>query len=133
MQRNSDYVGLRYVYIIEADNRGRKSKYFGLKNIYYPGQTFNIIERFKQHLKGINSKFLHYNFPDSRKILVFVDYVYGNEYDSISEENKIKRMNRSQKEKLIKGERNKLIKYIPLKAIILKKYHKEDEQVCLYF
>ncbi|MFW6173763.1 MAG: hypothetical protein ACOC5T_08465 [Elusimicrobiota bacterium] len=120
---------LRYVYILEVDNRGNKSKYYGHSKIYYTGQTDKLGIRLIQHIKGINSNFLMKNFPYSRKKLVFVKCVYGTEYDNMKEEHKIKSKNISQKNKLIKGNDNMLVSYVPLKCIILKKYKEDGERV----
>lgn len=130
---NSHIVKLRYVYIIEVDNRGEKSRYYGKKQIFYTGQTHDIINRLKQHLAGINSIFLKKNFPNSRKIIVYVNQIFANEYVAMGEEYKIKRMNKEQKLRLIHSDKNDLIRYIPFKALILKKFNTEDEQIALYF
>lgn len=122
---------LRYIYILEIDNRGKRSKFFGLDKIYYTGQTNNLKKRLIEHLNGLNSDFLKKNFNNSRKSLVFVDYIFGNEYDSLELEIKIKNFSKSKKLKLINSKENKLIRYIPLKAIILKKYKENNEQIAM--
>lgn len=122
---------LRYIYILEIDNRGKRSKFFGLDKIYYTGQTNNLKKRLIEHLNGLNSDFLKKNFNNSRKSLVFVDYIFGNEYDSLELEIKIKNFSKSKKIKLINSKENKLIRYIPLKAIILKKYKENNEQIAM--
>lgn len=123
---------VRFVYILRVDNMGRRSRFFGLNEIYYVGQTNNIKRRIVEHLNGINSPFLRMNFRDARKILVYVSYVDGNEYDALGEETRIRNMSKSKKEKLIDDEfYNKLVVYKPCKAIILRKYEKEDEQVAI--
>lgn len=125
----SEKIKLRYVYMIDVDNRGKKSKYYAHKQIFYVGQTDNLGIRYAQHLTGINSKFLRTYFPNSRKNIIFVGYVNGTEYDSMKEESKIKQMNIKQKKKLIFGERNMLIRYIPLKCVILKRHDIDGEIV----
>ena len=119
---------VRYVYIIGVDNRGRKSAYYGYRNIFYTGQTINLARRFKQHLNKIDSNFLSKYFPNARKKLVFVKQLYGDEYDAMALEWKVKRLSRSKKVELINSGENDLISYVPLKYIILKKFNKKDEE-----
>jgi len=119
----------RYVYMLLIDNRGKKSRFFGQTKILYADQTISIKKRTIEHFEGRNSKFLKYKFPDARKILVYVEYVYGTEEDACVREIEIKRLKRPQKEKLIMSDRNVLIKYKPMKCIILKKYGAPEEQV----
>src|SRR3990167_8155345 len=111
-----DELNLRYVYMLLVENYGRK-RYWGKEKIFYTGQTCDIVRRTKEHISGVGSKFLSNYFPDSRKILVFVDYVLGTEAETMKEEKKIKKLSPVMKEKLIQSERNKLVKYIPLKAV----------------
>ena len=124
-------ICLRYVYIIDVDNNHTKSRFYGKDRIFYTGQTNDILERFREHLHGVNSKFLNDYFKDARKNLVYVDYVFGNEYDAMAEEFRIKNLSVDKKKELIKSSSNKLVSYTPIKFIILKKYGKDDEEVCL--
>lgn len=122
---------LRYIYILKIDNRGRKSRFFGKKQILYTGQTNNLKIRINQHMNGINSRFLLKNFKNSQKRLVFVSYVHGDEYEAMGEELRIKSMTRKQKDKLISSEDNMLVSYFPFKCIILKRFGCLDEQVAI--
>ena len=124
---------LRYIYMLEVDNRGRKSMYFGQNNILYTGQTINLTQRVMQHLSGIQSQFLSKNFGDAQKKLVFVKQLFGNEYDAMHVEGWIKKMDSVRKRKLIVSGENDLINYVPLKVIILRKFEHPDEQVALKF
>jgi predicted GIY-YIG superfamily endonuclease len=130
---NCDEVKIRYVYILEIDNRGSKSKFYGHRKIYYTGQTDNLVRRFKEHIKGINSKFLNKNFKDSKKIIVFVTYVVGTEYDSLIFEHKVKSMNKNQKKDLIASDDNYLIEYKPLQMIILRHIDDKDKRYFMPF
>jgi predicted GIY-YIG superfamily endonuclease len=123
---------LRYVYMIEADNNGQKSRFYGLTGCYYTGMTMNLKRRFLEHIHGWNSKFLSRNFPDSSKKLVYVGYVFGRECNAIEEEFRVKALSKTKKQELISSDKNKLIKYVPLKAIILKSFYDSDEQECIY-
>ena len=134
MSHQSDKIKcLRYVYMLDVDNRGQKSKYYGHRRIFYPGIAVNLIVRLKQHIHHINSKFLSNNFPDSRKKLVFVKQLWGDEYDARLIESKVKRLSRQKKLELINSEENELIMYKPFKVIVLKKYEVEGEQVDLVY
>lgn len=120
---------IRYIYMIRAILLNGKSKYYGLKDILYIGQTNDISRRFKEHLLGINSSFLRANFKDSRKILVYVETIFGTEYDSMQRELKLKNMTRKQKESIIKGSSNQLVTYNYLKkTIVIKKHDNPEEQ-----
>ena len=74
-----DVNKLRYVYMLEVDNRGCKSKFYGIKKCFYVGQTDDLKRCLFEHLRGVNSSFLTKNFPRSRKTLVYVEYVFGSE------------------------------------------------------
>jgi len=131
LQKDPDRVEIKYVYMIRVFSNQLKSKFYGLNNIIYTGQTNHIGIRMNQHLYGINSKFLKKNFDNFSKNLIYVEYVYGNEYDAMGREIEIKRYSKKKKEELIKNKSNALIKYVPCKAIILKKYNCDAEQVCI--
>ena len=118
---------VRYVYMLDVDNHGSKSKYFGQRRIFYTGQTSNLGVRLMQHLCRVNSVFLGRNFRDARKKLVFVEQLWGDEYDAIGREWEIKRLSRVKKLELIRSGRNDLIEYVPLKAVILRRFGQPDE------
>lgn len=122
---------LRYVYMIEADNRGSKSLYYGQRNILYTGETNNISRRLKEHLRGSGSNFLKNYFPDAQKKLVYVEQLWGDESEALTRETQIKKMRRDQKDSLVKSEKNDLIQYVPVKAIILRKFGNPEEQECI--
>ena len=127
----SEKIKLRYVYMLYVDNRGKKSKYFGHKSILYVGQASDLAKRIEQHKHGVVSYFLKNNFPDAKKKLVYVEYILGTEYDSMSREVNLKNKDREHKLKLINSERNSLINYVPGKCIILRKYMKPDEECAI--
>lgn len=131
MSRNANKKCLRYVYMLEVDNRGNNSKYYGHKNIYYTGQTSDIRRRVLEHLAGRNSKFLKRCFPNSKKIPLYVEYIFGTEYKAMGREIEIKKKSRKYKQKLIKSEKNALVRYIPCKAIILKKYKQPEQKIAI--
>jgi len=120
---------IRYIYMLRVDNRGKKSRFFGHVKILYTGQTINLKKRFMEHFEGRNSIFLSYRFRNARKILVYVEYVYGTEEDACVREQQIKNGGTPNKRKLIESESNVLINYKPHKCIILKKYNAPDEQI----
>ena len=121
---------LRYVYILNVSSIGR-SKFYGMKDIYYIGQTSNICRRISQHVSKESSNFLKKHFPNSRKKLIYVEYIIGTEYKAIERELQLKKLSRNKKEELISSKENQLIKYIPFKAVILKKLNNDKEQTCL--
>ena len=130
MKHNAkDIKMLRYVYILDVDNRGEPSKFYGLKKIYYVGQSHNVAMRFTQHLSNINSRFLTTNFKWARIIPRYIEYIIGTEYDAMVRENEIKRYSREKKEKLFDSPTNCLKGYRPCKRLILSKYQEEGEVV----
>lgn len=117
----------RYVYILEIDNHGNKSRFFGRKKIYYVGQTSNLSHRITQHLNRRNSRFLTRNFKDARRRLVFVKTLVCDEWESIQQEKKIKAYSVDKKKKLIESNENDLVTYVPCKVIILRKIDNSGE------
>lgn len=124
---------IRYVYMIEVDNHGERSKFYGKQKLLYTGSTNNITRRTMEHVKGVNSNFMNRFMPHASKKLVFVHQIFGNEYDVLQEEWNLKKKSSQQKHDLIESEENDLVRYIPFKAIILKKLNNKEEQVVLYF
>lgn len=130
MHKEADIIKLRYIYIIHVNNRGKRSTHFGHKECFYTGQTNNIVRRFKEELTKRNSIFIAKHYPNASLILVYVHQFVGTEYDALEFEFNTKRLNKEKKLLLIKGEENHLIKYVPLKAIILKDLD-GISQICL--
>ena len=132
-RKKSNEIMLRYIYILSIDNRGEKSKYYGRDKIFYTGQTNNLKIRLHQHIKGINSTFLNRYYQNAKKILVYIDYIYGTEQDAIKKECIIKQLSKEKKIELIKSEKNCLVAYKPMKAIVLKDYKRRFEEIVLKF
>ena len=128
--KTSLYKQYRYVYMLHIENYN-KSKHFGHTSIYYTGQTNNISKRLMQHINGVNSTFLNSNYRNSIKKLVYIEYIYGTEYQAIQREKQIKSYSKPKKIELINSDNNMLVNYIPLRAIILKKYNNKEEQVLM--
>jgi len=125
---NTDKKMLRYIYILDIDNKGISSKFYGLKNILYTGQTNNLKRRMGEHMIGINSKYLKNNFKDAYKIPIYIEYLFGTEYDAIERETKLKSMSKDKKLKLIDSDLNMLVGYNKIKKImILKKQENNNE------
>ena len=120
---NSDENCIRYVYMIEVDNKKRK--------ILYTGQTKNISRRIMEHLSHRNSKYLAKYFKAASKKLVYIEYIKGTEYDAIGREYEIKPMSVKAKRKLIESDKNKLVLYKPGKALILKHIYDDSKQYAI--
>lgn len=121
---------LRYIYILEIQRKEKQRSYYA-DHIYYVGQTDNLARRMYEHLMQQNSKFLKKHFRSSSKKLVYVEYVYGSEFDALKRERLIKNMSRLQKEKQIARNCNCLEYYVPQRAIILNSYTNINEQVAI--
>jgi len=71
--------------------------------------------------KRNKSGFVNKNYPNSIKTPVYIEYLFGKEWDAIQREKAIKAMEPFLKERLIESKYNKLVGYKPLKHIIIKK------------
>ena len=75
-----------YVYILLTE-----------RNTYYCGYTDNVEKRFKLHIEGKGAKYTKANKP----VKIVWTKVFDNKIDAQKEEYRIKKLNRSEKEKLI--------------------------------
>ncbi len=94
-----------FLYILDVNNRGKKSRYFGHERIFYVGITSNIHERFQQHLDRKESNYLRKYFYDAKKTLVFVGYMNIKTNWRLMEI-KVKALGTKMKKKLIKSNLN---------------------------
>jgi predicted GIY-YIG superfamily endonuclease len=131
MHQRSDELMDRYIYILMVNNHGCKSKYYGQKNIFYTGQTNNIALRFIQHINGYNSRFLKKYFAEASKILVYIEHIYGSEYDTLIRESQIKKLSRESKKELINSKNNLLVGYKPISHLIIKDPYNVGEEILI--
>ncbi len=106
-----------YIYIIELKGKLR----YGHNQEYYTGITQKIGRRLGDYLYSRGKGYINVQAKDSIKRPVFVKYFYGNEYEAITVEKKIKHYSVKKKEELIDSDENVLIGYKPLSHLILKK------------
>ena len=116
------------LYIIDLNNRGVKTKFYGQTKSYYTGISTNVGHRigdylFKRGKKGWVNRF----WKNSRIIPVYIEYIEGTKSEAMRRERQVKKKSRKQKEELIKSDKNQLIGYKPCKYLILKKYKEEGE------
>jgi len=116
-----------FVYMIKFVNYSRGGGYkfdrYGRPYKFYVGYTSrSIAVRYLEHILRINSGYLSRNYPDSSKMLVYVDIVdikpYGWKYHP--REYEIKRLSHKEKIELIKSESNKLISYVLILKPLIK-------------
>lgn len=121
------------VYVIELDNRGRKSYGTPHELCHYVGMTgrgFHI--RFGDYLKHRgNNGFISTRYRGARLTPKYVEYVAGYRKDVLKREKQIKRMPRKRREKLFTEDSNVLVGYKPNCHIVLKKYNHLDDQIVL--
>jgi len=133
-RRDSRRVCLRYVYIIEYkhDNMNRIIN-LPTKGEFYTGITTDLGRRFKQHEEGVWSAHMNKWKRGARdKKLVYVEYLWGNEFDAKKREYMVKKLLRVQKYSLIIGEKNQLVNHIKKKRkIVLKRYNYPKEQIVI--
>lgn len=118
------------IYIISLDNRGNKTKFYGLNKAYYTGISTNVGKRigdylFKRGKEGWVNKY----WKDARVIPVFISHFFGTKSEAMGLERSIKRRSREKKEELIDSESNKLIGYKPCKYLVVKKYKEDGEEI----
>lgn len=102
-------TGEYYVYILDVKNQG-KCMFWGRNDIYYTGMTYNLERRYQEHLSQFGGDpFLRKKFPHSTKKLVYVERVKNREIALIREK-QIKKLSRTDKEKLIDSTKNILMK-----------------------
>ena len=66
-------------------------------------------------------------WKDARRILKYVEYCHGTEFDAMERELEIKKLSHKNKEELIlNNSKNKLVSYKPLKGVIVLKKNKDD-------
>lgn len=117
-----------HIYMLDVDNRGVKPPKIRYTRIFYTGITARGIgKRLGDYLFNRGYGYLNNKWRNARKIPVYVEYLYGSEDDARKREDKIKRMSRETKEKLIKSDRNMLVGYKSLKCVILKKNNSDEE------
>lgn len=123
---------LWYIYILDVDNKGVKSKFYGKDHIFYVGMSSDIGRRIGDHLnrRGDNA-FLQKYFRFARRVPVFVRYVFGSKNYALLVEKNIKRLSIARKRKLIGGDDNCLFQYVPLKALVLYKFRDFYEKVAI--
>ena len=109
-----------HVYILDVDNRGRKSKYFGYTRLFYTGITHNMAHRMADHLWRQHNSFIQNNFSKARKKLVYVEYVFGTRSDAELRERAIKQLGHTAKEQLVLSNKNALIHYSWGKIVLRK-------------
>lgn len=118
------------LYIIDLDNRGVKTKFYGQDKAYYTGISTDVGRRigdylFKRGRKGWVLRF----WKNARIIPVYIEYIEGNKKEAIRRERQIKRKSRKLKERLIRSEQNQLVGYKPLKYLVLKNYNGNGETI----
>lgn len=80
--------------------------------MFYTGETVNIVRRYSEHIKKINSNYLRRYHPNSVKRLVYVEIVETKE-EGKKREQKIKALTHIQKEALIDSDKNSLVSCEP--------------------
>lgn len=116
-----------YIYIISLDNKGVKTKFYGLNKAYYTGITIDLGRRIGDYLfKRGKSGWVNKLWKNARIIPVYVSYFEGTRKEVMKLERTIKKKSRKQKEDIINSEENKLVGYKPTKHLILKKEEREE-------
>lgn len=116
-----------YVYMIECDNRGKHSRFYGLETVFVTGKTQDIKKELIDYLNGRDDGFVNKYFKDSSKKLIYVECLNGTESVAHKREKQIKNMSKKKKKEIINSTNNHLIRYVPCKAIILKNINGDGE------
>lgn len=107
-----------YIYILHVDNYGKKGYKLTNTKCYYTGITLNLGKRMAEHIYCLNNSWLTKHWFRASKKLVYVEYLFGNEYEAIMKEKEIKKMSPENKAKLINSPSNQLVSYRFDKKII---------------
>lgn len=118
-----------YIYILKLELIKGRSKFYGKSMIYYTGITLDIGRRMGDHLHGRGDSWIQRYWVNSIKIPIYIEPFYGTEYDAMKREKTIKHLGQSDKQKLMKSDKNILKGYKPLKHLIIKKTNTEGEIV----
>ncbi len=119
-----------HVYMIKIEGRSRNHKRFGNSTEHYTGITSRgIAKRFKEHLLGCGNGYIQRNWPDARKMPIYVEYLYGTRWEANQREKQIKKYCVKKKKELIASDKNMLVSYVPIKRIVLKKNGGDGEMV----
>jgi len=122
---------LWHIYIIELDNRGMKSKYYGIKKCFYVGISMDFGRRMGDYLHKRGVGFVNTYFSEALKLPRYVEYFYGSENEAIKRESQIKKLCVAKKIELMKSENNILVRYIPCKFIIIKNLNGDGENLLI--
>ena len=99
--------------------------------MYYTGITRRGIgKRLGDYLHSRGYGYVNKYWKHSRKIPVYVEYLFGNEYEAMRREKTIKNLRITKKKELIESEKNRLVGYKPLKHLILKR-NKDEGQIVI--
>lgn len=129
LRRIRTYKEWYYVYIIKVTSLDGRPCYYKNKELFYVGITLDLGLRIYEHYSktGACNGFLN-SIQNAKKELVYVEYVFGNEFEVMKYERKLKNKSFKDKKELVNNDSNMLIKYIPdKKAILLKKNGYSDE------
>lgn len=120
------------VYIIHLDNHGTKTKRTGHTKEYYTGITHRgIHKRLGDYVFGRGMGYVNLHWRGATKKPVYVERLFGTEWEAMQREKQIKHYTVKQKEKLINSDKNIFVAYKPMKAIVLWRNDKREEQICL--
>ena len=122
------------LYIIDLDNRGISTKFYGLDKTYYTGISTNVGHRIGDYLfqrgkRGWVNRF----WKGARKIPVYIEYIEGDKKIAMRRERIVKKKSRKKKLELINSDSNMLMGYKPCKHLILKKYKEPGEVIVPIF
>lgn len=99
--------------------------------MFYTGITQRGIgKRFGDYLLRRGKGFVNSRCKNFKRIPVYVEYLYGNEFEAMKRERYIKNLSKDRKRVLIGSDKNMLVNYIVLKGFVLKKCGCLDE--CIY-
>ena len=117
------------LYIIDIDNRGVKTKFYGQDKAYYTGISTNVGKRIGDYLFKRGRGWVNRFWKNSRIIPVYIEYIVGDKRTALRRERTVKKKARKLKEKLINSKENKLVGYKPLKYLIIKNFKGDGETI----
>lgn len=127
-------IELWTLYIIDLNNRGISTKFYGQDRAYYTGISTNVGHRIGDYIFCRGKKgWVNRLWTNARKTPTYIEYLFGTKSEAMRRERIIKKKSRKQKEKMMNSEENKLVGYKPCKHLIVKNYNGNGEIIIPIF
>ena len=123
-----------YIYMLDLGDGIRKSKHYGKKKAFYIGIAKDLGVIINENVtEAISIGYTTRCWHLLPKKLVYVEYpIFGNEFEAMQYEKKLKALSRSKKEDLVNSDKNILLRFFPIKKLIIVKGENGDMERAIY-